>query len=85
MTSSADAHGDAHHEEEDQEEEEEEQEEQEPDESDLSHMTEQQKRLFKLKLKINKGKKANREEAAAERKRLDDPYYESKLRAQVQR
>lgn len=59
---------------------EEEEEEEEIDESQLSHMSEKQKRLFKLRMKINKGKKMNRMAAGEEKKRLEDPYFEAKLR-----
>jgi len=38
-------------------------------------MSEAQKRLFKLRMKINKGRKANRAAAGEEKKRLDDPYF----------
>jgi len=56
-----------------EEEDEEEPEEEEPDEEALGKMNEKQKRLFKLRMMINKGRKANRSAAAEEKKRLDDP------------
>ena len=54
---------------------EEEEEEEVFDEAALGHMSDAQRRLFKLRMKINKGRKANKAAAGDEKKRLDDPYF----------
>lgn len=61
--------------EEDAEEAAQEEEEEEVDEAALGHMSDAQRRLFKLRMKINKGRKANKAAAGDEKKRLDDPYF----------
>ena len=47
---------------------------------DTLGMTEAQKKLFALRLKINQSRKANKEEVEREYRRLKDPQYESKQR-----
>ena len=47
---------------------------------DTTGMTEAQKKLFALRLKINQSRKANKEEVEREYRRLKDPNYESKQR-----
>jgi hypothetical protein len=63
-----------------EEEEEEEAEPTEPSEEDMSGMTEAQKRLFKLKMKINQGRKLNRMAVKEEHQRLTQPKYEERLK-----
>jgi hypothetical protein len=46
---------------------------------DTSGMTDSEKRLFALRMKINQSRKANKEEVEKEYKRLTDPAYESKI------
>ena len=48
-------------------------------------MSERQKRLFKLRMKINKGRKANKKATKDEKQRLDDPHWEAKERAKERR
>lgn len=58
-----------------------EEEEEQIDETELAHMSAKQRKLFELRMKINKGRKANRKAVGEERTRLEDPYYEAKQRA----
>ena len=51
------------------------------DEEALGAMSEKQRRLFKLRMMINKGRKANKSAASEEKKRLEDPYFEAKQKA----
>jgi cyclophilin family peptidyl-prolyl cis-trans isomerase len=50
------------------------------DEAQMNGMTDMQKRLFKLRMKINQGRKANKAETEAEFRRLKDPKFDSKQR-----
>lgn len=51
-------------------------------EAQMEGMSELQKRLFKIRLKINQGKKANRAETEAEYRRFTDPKHEARQRYQ---
>lgn len=51
-------------------------------ESRMQGMSETEKRLFKLRMRINKGRKANRAETEAEYRRLKDPKFDAKQRYQ---
>lgn len=50
-------------------------------ESKTSGMSETQKRLFKLRMQINKGKKSSKQEVENEFRRFKDPKFDSKQRA----
>jgi cyclophilin family peptidyl-prolyl cis-trans isomerase len=50
------------------------------DEAQMSGMTDMQKRLFKIRMKINQGRKANKAETEAEFRRLKDPKFDAKQR-----
>jgi hypothetical protein len=54
----------------------------EEDEVDTSGMTDAQRRLFQLKLKLNQGRKLNRLAVKEEHARKSTPNYEAKLRAE---
>ncbi|CAM9475166.1 unnamed protein product [Scytosiphon promiscuus] len=66
-----------------QEEEEEEEEEvlEEPDEETLGKMSSMEQRLFKIRLKMNKGRRANKKAVKDEYSRLSDPGYAAKMRS----
>jgi peptidyl-prolyl isomerase G (cyclophilin G) len=49
-------------------------------EEQTSGMTEMQKRLFKIRMKINQGRKANKAEVEHEYRRMKDPKYDAKQR-----
>ncbi|CAM9812431.1 unnamed protein product [Ectocarpus sp. 6 AP-2014] len=65
-----------------EEEEEEEEEEvlEEPDEATLGKMSSVEQRLFKIRLKMNKGRRANKKAVKDEYNRLSDPGYAAKMR-----
>eukprot|EP00624_Nannochloropsis_granulata_P005927 evm.model.NODE_42115_length_10595_cov_24.965267.1 len=63
-------------------EEEEGEEEEEEQEEDTSRMTDAQRRLFQLKLRLNQGRKLNRLAVKEEHARKSTPNYEAKLRAE---
>ena len=44
-------------------------------EDTMASMSEKEKRLFKLRMRINQGRKANRKEVEEEYKRNNDPNY----------
>jgi hypothetical protein len=52
-------------------------------EEKMSTMTEMEKRLFKLRMRMNQGRKANKAEVENEYKRFSDPKYEQKQKYQV--
>lgn len=60
----------------------EEEEEVEEQEEDISGMTDAQRRLFQLKLRLNQGRKLNRLAVKEEHARKSTPNYEAKLRAE---
>lgn len=64
-----------------QEDEEDVAEEEEDDERAMGNMTDAQKRLFRIRLAINKGRKANKKACDMEKVRLGDPNWEAKEKA----
>ncbi|CAM9695778.1 unnamed protein product, partial [Hapterophycus canaliculatus] len=67
--------------EEEEEEEEEEEALEEPDEETLGRMSSMEQRLFKIRLKMNKGRRANKKAVKDEYNRLSDPGYAAKMRS----
>lgn len=53
------------------------------DSVDTSNMTEMEKRLFNIRMKINQGRKANKTEVEEEYKRFTDPKYTKKQKQQI--
>eukprot|EP00903_Cladosiphon_okamuranus_P010253 g9708.t1 len=53
----------------------------EPDEETLGKMSSMEQRLFKIRLKMNKGRRANKKAVKDEYNRLSDPGYAAKMRA----
>ncbi|CAN0032939.1 unnamed protein product [Pylaiella littoralis] len=64
-----------------EEQEEEEEAIEEPDEEALGQMSSVEQRLFKIRLKMNKGRRANKKAVKAEYNRLSDPGYAAKMRS----